>query len=1128
MAKGLLCVGLMAAMTLISGAGCANRLNVLLLADHFPGSDAALEDAIKSSLAEQGFRVRSVKGDQLAENLLATPASAHLLVLPNSACFPAEARPALLEFLKSGGNLLTIGGPPLSRQVIKLDGQWLTQQMLTDKLAAMPPEGTVLDFGKVDLSKVQRESGTPETAAEIRVIRSDIHEAPSAMEIRAPSVNQWEFHIIPIGCAFPAGQTVTTFWARGSANARRLMIAWIDSDDASWRATIDLTESWKRYAITAGMFQHWHGPKGGRFQSRKAVALKVGFEHHNLGHSYQPASFAISDIRSMPNPAGDPDFTQPTLETLCPFYKTYSTTAQEYVPTQGSYVSMSDSGAIAGPIRTICSLPRYRGMGFNRTAPHRWIPQLAVKMADGHVGGAAAALYVQDDQTYKGSVWATFGVEDPDFIVAHRDAVAQQIASLARRIDDRLFLLSGGTDRASYFDASPVLGAVVLNLNESRNAAVTVNCQVALDPKHNDSPFKSRLLETRFPLNGKRTIHELGTLKDLAPGFYIATTSLYHDGRLIDEIRQPFSVVESKPVDKSELVTIQGDQLYYKGKPWYSLGINYRPLYVAAMEEEPFWKYWTHADQYDPEIIEMELDLMNTIGLNTVALIYPDLHESIPPAFVDFLERVHRHAIKCHVYISGLEPFSPKPEKTLKLIKAARLWERPAMFAYDTGWEIRIGREKRRAELDPQWKRWIEDRYGSVEDAQKDWHFDLRREPDGRVHGPTDDQISGDGPWKLMVAAYRRFCDDLLSRRYMKTAQVIHDIDPYHPISVRSGFGGTGTMAAYALPAMPVDLFSGAKHLHYISPEGYNFSGDWPSFREGGLTTLYGKFVSGGKPVYWAELGISAFPPTADALETQREYYEKIYRAFYETRSAGSAAWWWPGFLIWEQSDNAVVNPDFTLRPAAHEFTKMSKIAAEPAPRKEPDYWIEIDRDLHATGYAGVLQEKRRDYGQAVAAGKTVGLRTKGTGTDSSNFPRVAVGNTPLNGHNPPKFLNAEFNSLEIQGADGKWVAAEDGATIAVKPGSPVLVRASVGNIAEARWLAPASRKSNDIHLRSVVGGKVVLSSISADTPFLSDAQVLAFRLTSGITTQTLASFQMALGEICFGEKRYINLVPAD
>src|ERR1044072_4375181 len=99
----------------------------------------------------------------------------------------------------------------------------------------------------------------------------------------------------------------------------------------------------------------------------------------------------------------------------------------------------------------------------------------------------------------------------------------------------------------------------------------------------------------------------------------------------------------------------------------------------------------------------MELDLMKKMGLNTVALIFPDKGDSEPPAFVDFMERAQMHGLKCHVYIEGLAPCRPDPKKALRLIRAARLGERPAMFAYDAGWETRIGRENKRKELNDEW-----------------------------------------------------------------------------------------------------------------------------------------------------------------------------------------------------------------------------------------------------------------------------------------------------------------------------------------------------------------------------------------------------------------------------------------
>jgi hypothetical protein len=1140
MSKILFPTMLVLAMALIPAVQAAGRLDVLLLTERFPGTDTAFVETLRASLEAQGFAVKPLDAASIQAELAPSPGR-RLLVLPNSACFPVDARQALVEYVKSGGNLLTIGGPPLSKQVIRLGNEWLTQDMLLDRLAGMPPGETLLDFGRLDLSTAHRDTGMPDAKVEIETAPSGVEGGGSALEFQADSVKLWEFQDIPIHKRFPAGDTVTTFWAKGNENARKLIVAWIDSNDARWNTYIDLTTSWKRYALPADVFDHWRGPGGpeDRLDTSKCVKFKVGFENHILRSPDQPAQFWITDVRSMPNPAGDPRFDQPLIETMSPWYKTYSTTAAAYIPTHGSYEGLGAESALEGSIKTVCSLPRSRGLGFNKTAPRRWIPVLAAKLPDGHIGGAAAALYVQDDEDYHGSVWATLGIEDPDFVRTHGEEIARQAVSLVKRIDEGLYLLSGGVDRASYFEGTPVAGAVVLNPG-GITGQVEISCSISADPKyaaehssvarHTGEPeikVSSRMefqAAKSFRLEGMRTVCELGPVKGLRPGFYVATVSIRREGELLDEIRQPFSIIESKPVPKSELVTIKGDQFQYKGKPWYSLGINYRPVYVASMEEKPFWQHWCHPDQYDAEIIEMELDLMNKIGLNTVALIVAN-NEQILPAFVDFMERAHRHGLKCHVFMPGLHPLDPRPKMSLPLIKGLRLWERPSMFAYDVAWEVRVGREEQRQSADKQWKRWIEDRYGSVEDAEKDWGFTLRKDPDGRVHGPTDAQITEDGPWNKMVAAYRRFWDDRISRGYMEIARIVDGVDPYHPISARSGFNGTGSL--FAVPQFPYDLLSGAKHLDYISPEAYNVMGDWQSFREAGFTTLYGKFVSGGKPIYWAELGYSAKPhPTAETLEEQRLFYDKIYRMFHETRSAGSAAWWWPGYLIWEESDYSVINPDFTPRPAAHEFTKMAKTAAEPHPLKKPDYWIEIDRDLHANGYAGMLANKRAEYGKAVAEGKTVGLRTKGTGTDTSNFPRLAIGNTPLNGKNPPKYLNAEFNSLEVLDASGKWVSVEDGGEVVVRAGSPVQVRASLGNIAETKWLAPKGDRPGGVFLKAEVADSTVLAPIASDAPFLSDADVPAFELSSGLQSGTRASFQLTVGDTFFGEKRDITVVP--
>ena len=103
----------------------------------------------------------------------------------------------------------------------------------------------------------------------------------------------------------------------------------------------------------------------------------------------------------------------------------------------------------------------------------------------------------------------------------------------------------------------------------------------------------------------------------------------------------------------------------------------------------------------------------------------------------------------------------------------------------------------------------------------------------------------------------------------------------------------------------------------------------------------------------------------------------------------------------------------------------------------------------------------------------------------------------------------------------------EDGGKITVKAGAPVYARASLGNIAESKWLASTDNRPVAVCLKAVIGEATVLASIGADTPVLSDAEVPAFMLTSSITAETRASFQIWLGDIFFGEKRYVTLTPA-
>jgi hypothetical protein len=87
---------------------------------HFPPADSV--GASSQQLAAALSGAQFADADHL-RRALATPA-ARLLVLPYGSAFPEEAWPAIKQFLDRGGDLLVLGGMPLTRAAYRDHGEW--------------------------------------------------------------------------------------------------------------------------------------------------------------------------------------------------------------------------------------------------------------------------------------------------------------------------------------------------------------------------------------------------------------------------------------------------------------------------------------------------------------------------------------------------------------------------------------------------------------------------------------------------------------------------------------------------------------------------------------------------------------------------------------------------------------------------------------------------------------------------------------------------------------------------------------------------------------------------------------------------------------------------------------------
>ena len=226
------------------------------------------------------------------------------------------------------------------------------------------------------------------------------------------------------------------------------------------------------------------------------------------------------------------------------------------------------------------------------------------------------------------------------------------------------------------------------------------------------------------------------------------------------------------------------------------------------------------------------------------------------------------------------------------------------------------------------------EQYGSIAAAETDWQAAGRRDSQGRLISPPDEHFRDDGPWRTMMAAYRRFMDDLTSSKWNRAHRTLRRLDPHHLVSFRQG------------NTLPHDfVFTGTpKHVDFICPEGYSIQPGDDGYYAAGFITKYVHFTTGGKPIVWSEFGQSVWDatrmePSPKRIQEVSQYHEMFYRMALESGANGTIPWWWPGgYREGEKSDFGIVNPDGSPRPAA-------QLIADYSPRlKNHREWPSCDR----------------------------------------------------------------------------------------------------------------------------------------------------------------------------------------
>ncbi len=974
----------------------------------------ATAEAFERLLKEAGYVVRKVPPAMLEGTL--DPADDGLLAVPSLELLPLATAQRLAAFVADGGDLLASGGEPFREVLYPRGDGWAIRreilQSVTDRRIVLAP---------ATARGLRRSSNRPEPAPVLTYgVKGPTGEV-DALAVEVPLLSGWEvlgtppFERAPFG----PGETLTIVSVRGTPG-QAITVEWKEADNSRWIAQVPLRSQWTTHLLEPHDFVFWRDgspPQRAEtsFVPANARALSFGPAVGQGATRIRSLEYAIGPVATAASPLTGAPWLPPTIATVSPWY-------QQYDVTRGGQEVREPVARPRGLVTSAETEGRYTVVG-----------ELLAPAASRMVTTDGAAI-----------CWLPSAkVPEPQ---------QKPTVELLRRTRLGVHLLSGGAPSLVVTPSSAVdLGARVLNTTASA-AEVTVTWRVV----QNGRPLREARASCTVPAGGSRGL-AASEPAALAAGDYQLVVELRTaragEGVILDQLSSLVRVMPAAAGDASRRVSVKDGRFVVGGKRLFLHGVNYWPRCVSGLERGRYWRHWLSPERYDPDVVEADLTQIQALGWNLVSIMYGAPDQAGP--LRDFLDRCRRHGLWANVFLAGAHPLDFRPQQVARLIEAAGLAGNDTVFAYDLAWEPRLGRHRDREAFDARWRAWLAEQYGDLAAAEAAWGVAAPRTADGQVTNPLDAHIERDGEHRAMVAAYRRFADDLISRGYRRVVQHLRQVSPGTLLGARTGYGGTGQPGANGVFAY--DLVSGAAWLDFTSPEGYGLP---PSFAEGrqtGLVSAYARWAGNGKPVFWCEFG-SSLGPRGGTEQTQRDQeriWETMLRVVNDSDADAAAGWWWPGgWRLDEQSDYGVLSPDGSVRPAARAAAEIGKAVQQKgndAGTGDP-VRIRIDRDADARALSGLWARHGEAYLAARRTGRPVRLETAASGTDTASLPRTQVGGAPYRGTGPLAGANAEIAELRLTWPGG-GATVDNGGSVQPPAGQPVELTVVLLNSGEAAWL---------------------------------------------------------------------------
>ena len=603
--------------------------------DAVPGQDREANRAVAVALEARGFKVETLDVAGMAK--LSTNRYAALVV---SSCeaIPRSVAASALTFVQSGGPAVFTGGPMLDKEVFHRDGRWYTREMVANELARAP-----IGFRPPCLSDGFDERAWHRVHNGRAPEGSFFRREGYCLHLSTVPLMGWDVFHSPRGMRFFGdGETMFAFTAKADETNTLLSVEFVESDGSRWIATAPIGVDWTRVTLSRDDFHHWQdssakgrGGPGDHLNPACAVELALGFaQSHTPVMAGRVGSVHFRDFGSCRDPFAGvgavPEVKVPEQDGVYPRYKTMR---------------------VAGEL---CAVPRPLGEGFGQGICWRFIPLRTVRDA---VGGEGAAEWMLLERRPGKPARRLAGMA-----VGVRGA---GVAEMVARLVGASRLYCAGTDKFAYFPGEPIrVGADWYGPATSAEAEVR--------------DAEGRVVWRGTLANGMAVTCPVA----LRPSFSSCRVFVRLDE---DVIAHEFAVLPEGPDAPSDFITVKDGNFMLHGKPWYPVGVNFWPGYIAGMEHADFWGGWMCGEGYAPALVERDLAHFAAMGGTMISIQAPAVKHV--RNLLDVLRRCRAHGIYVNLYVGWASPLAFREKDGAEFLAAGRLAGNATIVAYDTIWE---------------------------------------------------------------------------------------------------------------------------------------------------------------------------------------------------------------------------------------------------------------------------------------------------------------------------------------------------------------------------------------------------------------------------------------------------------